>query len=188
LSTQADHLETIPKRRPYMRASERRRHLLDAAARIAGREGLGRLTMVGVATEAGVSRQLVYEHFADLGTLVWALVVDRFGAAETTIASALGARLLLSLPREHRHLVRSLVAYASLADHELSGPAARLRGRMIKRWTTALAIGESRGARARVWALLQSLFGLGDLLDARELSLDEALAEFGPLLRAALTP
>ena len=100
----------------------------------------------------------------------------------------LGGRLLLSLPREHRHLVRSLVAHASLADHELSVPAARLRARMIKRWTTALAIGESRGARARVWALLQSLFGLGDLIDARELSLDEALAEFGPLLRAALTP
>ena len=184
-----------------MRAPERRRHLLDAAGRIAGREGLGRLTMVGVATEAGVSRQLVYEHFADLGTLVWALVVDRFGAADTTIASALGeprqdptevallgARLLLSLPREHRQLVRSLVAHASLADHELSVPAARLRGRMIKRWTTALAIGESRGARARVWALLQSLFGLADLVDAGELSPGEALAEFGPLLRATLTP
>ena len=66
--------------------------------------------------------------------------------------------------------------------------AARLRGRMIKRWTTALAIGESRGARARVWALLQSLFGLTDLVDAGELSLGEALAEFSPLLRAVLTP
>lgn len=183
-----------------MRAPQRRRHLLDAAGRIAGREGLGRLTMVGVATEAGVSRQLVYEHFADLETLIWALVTDRFGAAEATITGALaqrredpaevallGARLMLSLPREHRHLVRSLVAHAGLADPELSVPATRLRDRMITRWTTALAIGDSRGARARVWALLQSLFGLGDLLDAGELSLDEALAQFGTLLRAALT-
>ena len=72
-----------------MRAADRRRQLLEAAGRVAGREGLGRLTMVGVATEAGVSRQLVYEHFADLPTLVWALVANRFGAAEATIASAL---------------------------------------------------------------------------------------------------
>jgi AcrR family transcriptional regulator len=183
-----------------MRAADRHRQLLDVAARIAGREGLSRLTMVGVATEAGVSRQLVYEHFADLPTLAWALVADRFGAADATIAAALeapgedptevallAARLLLSLPSEHRHLVRSLVGHANLAGHELSESAARLRSRMINRWTNALGTGESRGARARVWALLQGIFGLGDLIDAGELSLDEALAQIGALLRAALT-
>ncbi len=156
--------------------------------------------MAGVAAEAGVSRQLIYGHFADLPTLVWALVADRFGAAEATIASALeepredptevallAARVLLSLPSEHRRLVRSLLGHANLPGHELSVPAARLRRRMIKRWTTALGTGESRGARARVWALLQAIFGLGDLVDAGELSLDEALAQFGALLRAALT-
>ncbi len=184
-----------------MRAADRRRQLLDAASRIAGREGLGRLTMVGVAAEAGVSRQLVYEHFADLPTLVWALVADRFGAAEATIASALqepwedrtevallAARVLLSLPSEQRHLVRSLVGHAGLPGHELSGPATRLRARMIKRWTTALGTGQDRAARARVWALLQAIFGLGDLVDAGELSLDEALLQFATLLRAALAP
>ena len=184
-----------------MRAADRRRQLLDAAARIAGREGLGRLTMVGVASEAGVSRQLVYEHFADLPALVWALVADRFSAAEATIVSALeepradrtevalvATRVLLSLPSEQRHLVRSLVGHANLPDHELSVPAARLRARMIKRWTTALGTGQSRVARARVWALLQAIFGLGDLIDAGELSLDEAEAQFATLLRAAVTP
>ena len=157
--------------------------------------------MVGVATEAGVSRQLVYEHFADLPTLVWALVADRFGAAEATITTALAApredrtevallaaRVLLSLPSEQRHLVRSLVGHANLAGHELSVPATRLRARMIKRWTTALGTGESRAARARVWALLQAIFGLGDLVDAGELSRDEALGQFATLLRAALPP
>ena len=184
-----------------MRAADRRRPLLDAAAKIAGREGLGRLTMVGVAAEAGVSRQLVYEHFADLPTLVWALVADRFSAAEATITSALAeprearadvamlaTRVLLSLPSEQRHLVRSLVGHANLPDHELGVPAARLRARMIKRWTTVLGTGQSRVARARVWALLQGTFGLGDLVDAGELSLDEAVAQFAMLLRAALPP
>jgi AcrR family transcriptional regulator len=182
-----------------MRAAARRRQLLDAAAQITGRGGLDRLTMVGTATEAGVSRQLVYEHFADLPTLVWALVADRFGAADATIAAALAqpredrmevallaTRLLLSLPSEQRHLVRSLVNHANLEGHELSVPAARLRGRMIKRWTTALGTGESRAARARVWALLQASFGLGDLVDAGELTVDEALGQFHALLRVAV--
>jgi AcrR family transcriptional regulator len=184
-----------------MRAADRRRQLLDTAARIAGREGLGRLTMVGVASEAGVSRQLVYEHFADLATLVWALVADRFSAAEATIVSALeepredrtevallATRVFLSLPSEQRHLVRSLVGHANLPGHELSVPATRLRARMIKRWTTALGTGGSRAARARVWALLQAIFGLGDLVDAGELSIDDALGQFAMLLHASPSP
>lgn len=195
----AKTIDSPPRRRPYLRAADRRRQLLDAAAAITGREGLARLSMVGVAKEAGVSRQLVYEHFADLTTLVWALVADRFGQADATIAAALerpgadpaqtallGTRVLLSLPAEQRHLVRSLVGHANLPGHELSVPAAQLRTRMIRRWTTALGAGASAPARARVWALLQAIFGLGDLVDAGELSLDEALDEFGRLLDAAL--
>ena len=84
--------------------------------------------------------------------------------------------------------MRSLVGHASLPGHELSGPAARLRARMIKRWTTALGTGQDRATRARVWALLQAIFGLGELVDAGELSLEEALAQFAKLLRAALSP
>jgi AcrR family transcriptional regulator len=184
--------------RPYLREEQRRRQLLDAAARIAGREGLDRLTMRGVSNEAGVSRQLVYEHFPDLPSLVRALVYDRFSKLDVTIAGALrdgsadgrapavmAARLLLSLPAEDRHIIRALLGHASLPEHELSELAAALRERMIKRWSKALRTGESRRSRSLIWALLHAIFGLGDSIDAREITLDQAVHHLEALLGAA---
>jgi AcrR family transcriptional regulator len=187
-----------PARRPYLRVDQRRRQLLDAAARIAGREGLDRLTMLGAAKEAGVSRQLVYEHFPDLPTLVRALVYDRFSQLDENIrgvleggkrdgqsAAVTGARLLLSLPTEERHIIRALLGHAGQPQHELSELAAALRVRMINRWSIALGTGRDRRSRSLIWALLHAVFGLGDSIDMGETSLDRALDQFAVLLAAA---
>jgi len=184
--------------RSYLRAADRRRHLLAAAARLVAREGLGGLSMVGVAAEAGVSRQLVYEHFPDLPTLVVALLEDRFGELEATIGAALArrsagggrptrlaARELLALPAVDRHMLRVLVAHAGTSDHELAAIAVRLRTRMIDRWMTALPAGDGPPSRALVWALVNALLGLGDVVDAGVLSLDDALGQFDALLAGA---
>ena len=72
-------LVATPAKRPYLRAAERRSQLLDAAGRLFDRFGFGGITMVGIATEAGVSRQLVYGHFPDLDSLYVAFVQDRLG-------------------------------------------------------------------------------------------------------------
>src|SRR5665213_473982 len=74
--------------RPYLRAGERRSQLLEAAAAVVGREGLGSLTVAGVAVEAGVSRQWIYEHFTDLDDLYRALILDRFASLDATIDAA----------------------------------------------------------------------------------------------------
>lgn len=186
---------TSEVRRPYLRVEDRRRKLIDAAAQIAGREGLDRVTMAGVAKEAGVSRQLVYEHFADLPSLAAALVYDRFGRLDAATDAILGsrgsdgsaairaaARLVLSLSSQDRHIVRALLAHASLPDHELSELAAKLRARMIKRWSTTLRTTTSSHAGPIVWALLHALFALGDLVDAREITVAQALERFDGLL------
>lgn len=55
-----------PTKRSYMASADRRRHLLDAAARLIAREGVNGFTMVALAQEANVSRPLVYRHFPDL--------------------------------------------------------------------------------------------------------------------------
>jgi AcrR family transcriptional regulator len=188
-----------PPPRPYLRATERRRQLLSAAARLAGREGIGGLSMVGVATEAGVSRQLVYEHFADLPDLLRALLIDRFGAIETAVTETLremsgtpgngalaAARLILATPAEERHLLRVLLAYAGLPGHELSGPATALRGRMIARWSARLRAGEDQQARALIWGLVNAAFGLGDLVDSGEITIDDAIGQLAILVRAAV--
>ncbi|MGO9750487.1 MAG: TetR/AcrR family transcriptional regulator [Solirubrobacteraceae bacterium] len=187
-----------PKPRHYLRAAERHRQLIDAAARIAGREGLDRLSMVGVATEAGVSRQLVYEHFPDLSAMVVALLFDRFGEIDATIAKAvadargggldealLAARGILSLPTEHRHILRVLLAHAGIPEHELSVLAARLRARTTERWTSMLRAEEDPNARALTWALANAMLGLGDLVDAAELTLEQALQQLSKLITAA---
>ena len=53
-----------------------------------GRDGLGSLTVAGVAAEAGVSRQWVYGHFSNLDDLYRSLILDRFAALEASIDAA----------------------------------------------------------------------------------------------------
>lgn len=184
-----------PPRRPYLNTDARRRQLLDSATRLAGRSGLDGLTMVALAKEAGVSRQLVYEHFRDLPTLVAALVVDRFSDLDAMIAATLARSPantdanavravagMLALPPVDRHIIRTLLAHASLPEHELGDLARELRARMITRWSTAL---QSTDSDALIWALIQAAFGLGDLLDADEITVEQALDHFSLLVHSA---
>jgi AcrR family transcriptional regulator len=190
--------------RAYLRSDERRRQLLDAAARIAGSEGVERLTIVGLAKAAGVSRQLVYDHFSDLQGLVGALLEDRFAAADGAIHEAISrpgalgspedaievalaaARVYLSFSREDRHILRSVLVATDAPEHELNGLALQLRGHSINRWQPALGKASGAVSRARAWALANALNGLADLVGTGELDVDGALEEFGVLLRASV--
>lgn len=62
--------------RPSVRREARRVELLDAAVR-AIRLGQGRAAMEDIATEAGISRPILYRHFGD-ATGLYAAVADRF--------------------------------------------------------------------------------------------------------------
>lgn len=190
--------------RPYLRAEDRRRQLLGVAAQIAGSEGVDRLTIVGLAKAAGVSRQLVYDHFSDLQGLVGAVLADRFTmidnavyesisapgafdgpehAIETALAAARG---FLELSREDRHLLRSVLSTTDAPAHELNPLALMLRTRSIKRWRQALGGELEPSSQARAWALANALDGLGDLVATGELEVEEGLAEFEFLLRATI--
>lgn len=186
-------------KRPYLRADDRRRQLLATAATIAGRDGLHALTMAGLAAEAGVSRQLVYEHFADLPTLVAELLLDRFAAVDATIAGALAqydrpgvdaalfaARQALSLRSEERQILRTLLMTgASGRNHELAELAAAMRARVIDRWTEIIGSSADPAARALIWAVVNAVFGLGDMIDTGAVSVDEAIDQLARLLAGA---
>lgn len=196
-------VKTTAKPRPYLRSEDRRRQLIEVAATIAGSEGVERLTIVGLAKAAGVSRQLVYDHFSDLSGLVWAVLLDRFTAIDMAIHEAIhrprpagtpadpavpameAARRFLELSREDRHILRSVLTVTDAPAHELNGLALQLRERSIGRWNDVLGGGAQARSRARTWALVNAVNGLGDMISTSELTVEEALEEFEYLLRTA---
>jgi AcrR family transcriptional regulator len=180
-------------KRPYLRIDDRRRHLLDAAARLFAREGYAGLTMVALATEAGVSRRLVYDHFPDLPTLYAAFFEDRAshyladigeavgGAGTAPEAFAAAFSHLLAMPADDQRAVRVLIADPGLAD--LQPVRDEFRRHVEQRWLSAIATGGGRTdvarddqARAVLWTIVGGLFALAELVSRDEIPHDAAMA------------
>jgi AcrR family transcriptional regulator len=187
--------------RPYLRAGERRTQLLAAAAAVIGRDGLGSLTVAGVAVEAGVSRQWVYEHFSDLDDLYRALILDRFAALDATIDAArrqltgielatFAARQVFALVPADRRILRALVDGSGWNRPELAGIEAELRERILERWTGLVrrAGHDDLEARTIVWAIVNAVFGLADQIEREALGVDQAVALLGVLVGAFAEP
>jgi AcrR family transcriptional regulator len=65
---------TRPVTKPRPDRAERRASFLDVTARLVKSEGLGAVTMERVAAAAGLSKPVIYSHFADRGELLQALL------------------------------------------------------------------------------------------------------------------
>jgi AcrR family transcriptional regulator len=171
---------TTTTTRPYLRSEERRRQLLDAAARLFVRDGYAGLTMVAVAAEAGVSRRLVYDHFPDLPALYDAFFTDRtaryLDGIDAAVSTAGGDRRaafasaferLLAITPEDRRAIQLVLT--DVGRPELEEVRSRVRAHMERRWLTGSARGR-RSARARFWMLVSGLFTLADLVDRDEIA------------------
>jgi AcrR family transcriptional regulator len=176
-----------------MRADDRRRQLLEAAGRLFDRSGFGGITMAGVAAEAGVSRQLVYDHFDDLGALCEAFVADRLARYRAALpdiaalhldeATATSFRHLLTIPSTDRRVVRLLVADAGLSA--LDGLRERFCADELARWPDA-ARSEPRAAAA-MWATSSALLALADAVTSGQVTEPEATAMAVGVVRATST-
>ena len=172
--------------RPYLRSGDRRRQLLAAAMAVIDSRGLEGLTIANVAAEAGVTRQLVYRHFDDIGALLLALLADRFGedGAHPGQARADGrpaglarsmAQRAMSRPAADRRLLRSVLAASDERRPELTRVIAALRADIIDRWIGLAPDGKTDpAARAWVWAVFNAQFGLWDLVDAGDIDPEQA--------------
>jgi AcrR family transcriptional regulator len=168
-------------KRAYLKIDDRRRQLLDAAARLFAREGYAGLTMVALATEAGVSRRLVYDHFPDVASLYSAFFDDRAARYLAAIADAVEAAddsavpaafaHLLAMPADDQRALRVLVADPGLPD--LDPVRERFRQHVEQQWLGRLP--EVEHARAVLWTLVTGLFGLAELVSRDEVSHDAAL-------------
>lgn len=90
-------------------ASERREQLLDAASELVAAHGFGAITVDGVARRAGVTRTLVYKHFADLPDLLDAVVEREMARALAQVNETALADLSEGPPVEL--MLESLGAY-----------------------------------------------------------------------------
>lgn len=165
--------------RPYLAAALRRDHLLEVAARLVRQGGWAALSMQGLAAAAGVSRQLVYEHFASADELSVAALTHLFERAYDATAAILSAgksldatvaaayELFLDLPVEERRALRALASDVDPARSCLTRAKRRLRTRIAGLWVpyvrqlTGLPEAE---AGAVVWMLITAGWGLADSL------------------------
>lgn len=169
--------------RPYLQAAARRGHLLAAAGQLVRRGGWNALSMQGLAAAAGVSRQLVYEHFASAEELSVATLTHLFERAYDATAAivrsgtdpaailAAAYELFLDLPPEERHALRALAGDGGRRG--LAGAKRRLRSRIADLWLpyvrqlTGLADAE---ATALTWMLITASWGLADSIAEGTLS------------------
>jgi AcrR family transcriptional regulator len=172
--------------RPYLRADARRRQLLDAALEVFVRDGYAGLTMSALADEAGVSRRLVYDHFADLPALYDAFFTDRTerhlaridaaiagGSGDTAAAFTAAFAQMLTIPPDDRRAIRLVLTDGG--RHELDELRARLRAHVERRWLPAVTGRRGRRtARARLWMLVNGLFELAELVDRDEIAASTA--------------
>jgi len=168
-----------PAPRPYLPAPQRREHLLAAAGRLVGQGGWTALSMQGLAAAAGVSRQLVYEHFAtadDLHLATLTHLFERTQASTAAIARA-GASLgdtvrasfalFLDLPAEERHALRTLAAEREPGRRGLARAHARLRNQVTSVWAPYVhqqtGVSEAE-ASALAWMINTAAWGLSDTI------------------------
>jgi len=187
-------------RRTYLRAEQRREQLLGAAAELVEKRGWEALGMVPLAEAAGVSRQLVYEHFENLHVLrlevTRVLFEGMFRVAGEALARHPGdfaaaarasLRVQLELPRGVRLALRELIA--GPAGASVSVRRRRARERVTDLWAEPIRHGtgvRERDARALAWMLIVASWSLFDLVADGIFSADEAVEFFVETARGAI--
>ncbi len=179
--------------RLYLAAPLRRRHLLEVAADLICDGGWESLSMQGVAEVAGVSRQLVYQHFASLDALRSALLVHLFESpyqATHAIASSSedpqamlrqAFEMFIEMPEGQRRLLRALASEDRPGRAELGNLKKSLRRKITGLWVpfvARLSALPDTEAPALAWMLIMAAWGLSDLLRDREIERSAAVELF----------
>jgi len=188
--------------RSYLRADERRRQLLATAAELVGKRGWEALGMVPLAEAAGVSRQLVYEHFENLAALrlevTRYLFEEMFEAGSDALerfpddleaAARTAVRLQLELPRGARLALREVGPGPASPSPALRRLRARVRQQVTETWAAAIQRHskiDPRRARALAWVLTVASWSLFDLVTDGTFTPDQAADFYAKALMGAI--
>jgi AcrR family transcriptional regulator len=177
-------------KRPYLRSEARRQQLLDVALTLIERVGLGQLTISQLAVEAGVTRQTAYHHFADVNDLVREILRARFREMQVAINEVLESHggdfevavrraitISVDLPRRDRLMLRYVFGGLESDRPELRETVETLRGLVTQRWCRVVYGSGPVSPRtsAAVWATFGSLLAIFDLLNAEEITREDAI-------------
>lgn len=94
--------------------------LLDAAVRVAGRDGIAGMTLDAVAAEAGLTKAGLLYHFASKDAMLRAVQRHLLDHMEEKMLAALGADQEDATPEQRLHAYVEAITSMSLAKAELS--------------------------------------------------------------------
>ena len=173
-------------KRAYLARDKRRESLLDVAASVVEQQGWQALSMISVADTAGVSRQLIYQHFESADVLMADTMSHLFRQRYESIRDGISSRSgdLADLVRfaeqqtfdEHPARVRALwqMITATYSDNdETSRMSVRLRHLLTKLWAATLEkhFGlRNEHAHAMAWMLNMAFWGAHQLVHDGEIS------------------
>lgn len=191
-------------KRSYLSRSRRREVLIQAAATLVESRGWQALTMVSLAREVGVSRQLVYQHFASVDQLMVATLNYIFqdvyeqtrdvvlAAGERDLAETIASiqRISMDIPDGRARALWQAISAAGTGDSQIAAVSRRLRHLLVKTTQPLLeaALGISpQQAGPLIWMLIVSFWGIRQMKDAGELGREDALQLHAWLARRVLT-
>lgn len=189
---------TTPEKRPYLVKEDRKKALLLSAAELVEEAGWGVLNMSALADRAGVSRQLVYQHFPNLesllGATAWVVFTDTMEGTAQAIAShpndlkqAIRAAELVSLdmPVGRGDALWQLIAGSGLNSPELETIRLGIRDVILKLWVPAVRKEKNLdkpAATSLVWMVILSFWGIRQLIRDGLVSREQGVAQFDSLL------
>ena len=186
------------EKRPYLGKDDRKKALLHSAAELVEEAGWGVLNMSALADRAGVSRQLVYQHFPNLesllGATALAVFTDTMQGTATAIAShphdlkqAIRAAELVSLdmPVGRADALWQLIAGSGLNSPELETIRVGIRNVILKLWVPAVRKQKNldeAAATSLVWMVILSFWGIRQLIRDKVIDREQGIAQFDSLL------
>ncbi len=185
-------------KRPYLRRADRRQLLLETATEIVETEGWIALTMSALAERGGTSRQLVYQHFPNLETLLhetaWHIFTDVIERTQESVAAhgnnlkqAIAAAELISLdlPPGRGDALWALIAGTAAGSNELDAMRRGIRELILKIWTPvirdAMQLPEG-AARTAAWSLVMGFWGMRQMVRDGEVSREQGIATLNTLI------
>ena len=179
-----------PAKRQYLSSESRRESILRVADEVLTKEGVARLSIVEVARRAGISRQLIYQHFADLNTLLIEVIRMRCAEVQLSLDISEGARELeirdlverqlhrvLTLPNRDRQLMRNLFGDITALPRDLWVTIAEIRQTVVARWTNVIDPRNTPAplSYAKIGPIIHAILGACDLIIDGSITEDEAV-------------